>query len=193
MKNIAKSLVIAGALASTGVASAAMDELNPYVGVDYKHTWIKAHNKKNQPLFKKNYPGANVYVGTKLHENVGLEVGYDFTKKQKKTDQASTNKVHFKGFGLDLNAYLPVDNCFEVIGTAGLSHKKAKVESTTAVKSNKSKLIARFGAGAQYMVADNVGLRGLVRWENTARFKSTTKEKLFKDAVALNLGVFYKF
>ncbi|MFM8454034.1 MAG: outer membrane beta-barrel protein [Gammaproteobacteria bacterium] len=228
MKNIAKSLVVAGALALTGVASAMIDDLNPYLGLDYKHSW--SHKRvqmtgSDQDVLAKTFPGGSVYLGSRFHENFGVELGYDFSKKKEQTFRMPAlsginaagdvkSKLAFSGARFDLNAYLPLDNCFELVGSLGLGWVKPRLsfENVSLTQagfnslgfnqvSTKHKVVARLGAGAQYMVNDNIGLRGLVRWENTSKLRVSNdnvqweddEKKLFSDTTSVNLGVFYKF
>ncbi|MFM8454033.1 MAG: outer membrane beta-barrel protein [Gammaproteobacteria bacterium] len=222
MKNIAKSLVVAGALALTGVASAAMEDMGLYLGADYKHNWMtsKSFIETNGTWFAKSYPGASLYVGSRFHENFGVELGYDFSKKKSKAltfnpFAAGQNQIKstasFRGPRLDLNAYMPMDNCFDLIGSIGFGLVKptisfsnvnmtaANFDRNYADVSGKQKMVLRLGFGAQYMATENIGVRGMIRLENTSSLRANganltdAGKKPFKDTTSLNLGAFYKF
>lgn len=213
MKQIAKSLVLVGAMVSAGGAAASfLDDICPYAGIGYKQNWTKGkgfwHNK-----VAKSFPGGEVFIGAKFTENFGAELGYDWTASKKKTgafgrgrfnnnnvfgftnfnsnDLRVRTKTRFQAFYLDLMGYLPLDNCWELIGAVGISSMKAKVHArvhqnnrglvtgfnTFAFNRNdwrhiessngKTKAVWRLGAGAQYLFTECVGLRLMGRWEGT--------------------------
>lgn len=126
---------------------------------------------------------------------------------------------------VDLNGYYPCfDGCFDFIGTIGVSAMQPRVYvrvpnlgseedagffADDAVRleqiRGQTKTIFRLGAGAQYMFCDCVGLRGIVRYENTsalrlsvparfdAPFNTDALRRPFRDSVSIALGVFAAF
>lgn len=222
MKRIAKSLVVVGAMLAAGSAAAdMMDDVRPYIGLDYYQAWMKGAKgtdsrgasfdfSKEMP---KSYPGATVYVGAKFMEYFGAEFGADFSGRKKKTTTDSfggKTKIEVKrnGVHLDLVGSLPVNDCFEVLGFVGAGWLKPKVSATytnaagrVSAENLKAKTttIARLGVGASYMVTDMIGLRAKLGWENTKRIKlqntvsPVSTFRAFKDTTTLSLGAFVRW
>lgn len=142
MRHIGKSLVIAGALLALSSANA--EEMFPYLGVDYTQTYMRGRGAWNL-IFPKAYPGAVVYVGTRFHENFGVELGYDWSTRVTKNyvlpagssffagTVASPNglrgntKIRRTGGYLDLLGTLPVAECVELLGSFGFGWVQAKI------------------------------------------------------------------
>ncbi len=206
MKQLAKSLVIAGALAVAGSAVADFGDINPYIGADFQLTKMKA-KAPFDTLVAKSFPGANLYVGTKFHENFGVEAGYNLSKSQSKTADiaARFDGVAATGFGsgakpgattklrrnsafFDVVGFLPVMDCVELIGSVGYGYVMPKLSITaangTAVAGYalKNQSVLRVGLGASYMVTDMVGLRAKLGWENTkhTHFKNSDDRKALR-------------
>jgi len=231
MKQLTRSFVLASALATAGSAGAAvMDDFVPFIGVDYKQLWVRG-NGDYRNAFPKTYPGGTIYVGSKFTDCFGAELGYSFSTRKKHdwTDpdfssvSIASARVRFTSFHLDINGYIPLDNCWELIGSVGVASMKPKVNfsaNTSAAAgltaaqidginsiNGKSKAVFRVGVGAQYLVTEMVGIRAMVRWENTHRltvsgnqnfgnfmtagFINTTRP--FKDAISLAVGLFVRF
>ena len=202
MKNILTSVTVLGALAGVGVANADMhmDSLKPYVGAEYKYQMMKGKSDWSKVL-PKNFHNLGLIAGSKFHQNVGVEFGYERSNKKSKdatfsgTDTffgvgaAGTTtkaKVTLSSFHFDVMGYMPMgcDNDVNLIGTIGLASVKPKIDiSATPAVTNaqvstiagKRKMIPRIGFGAQYQeVGSNFGVRGLVRWEGTTRLRAST-------------------
>ena len=142
MRYIGKSLVIAGALLAFSSANA--EEMFPYLGVDVSQTYMRARDAWNL-VFPKTYPGASLYVGTRFHENFGLELGYDWSARRTKNfalangspffggtvtspnGLSGSTKIRRTGGYLDLLGTLPVADCVELLGTLGFGWVQAKI------------------------------------------------------------------
>lgn len=223
IRKIVKGLLLASSVAVCVGAFAEMEDVNPLVGIDFKQTWARGNDGLSDVL-PKSYPGFDIFVGSRFHENFGVEVGYDWSLKKHKHSTGTTvyngytvngpikTSARFQGPRLEVAGFLPLENSFELVGRVGLSYVKANLHTvgfqTTTVtdasgnavsnpwgsETGKSKLLMRAAGGAQYMVADNVGLRGLVGWENYSRLRmKDVSSKVFKDSVSLTVGAFYKF
>lgn len=216
MKHIAKSLVLVGAMVSAGSAAAFLEDICPYAGIGYKQNWTKGKGFWSNKVAK-SYPGGEVFLGAKFTECFGAEVGYNWTARKTKTggfgrhnrffnnntftyngvtytgfnnrDWRVKTKTRFQAFYLDLMGYLPLDNCWELIGAVGISSMKGKISANVHhhrrhnnfngfnysrdgwrnIESahGKNKAVWRLGAGASYLFTECVGLRGMVRWEGT--------------------------
>jgi len=229
MKQVAKSLVIVGAMLAAGSAAADMDDFSvrPFVGFDVSQTWMEGKgtlantNVRNHRIFRKTYPGATVYVGTKFTDCFGIELGADWSSSKKRTVTDSTTvagssftlsqKVRREGYHADLVGFLPMD-CWELFGSLGVGSVKLKLsdrtESSTGAAATfnnqfplsvKRKTVARVGIGANYMVTDCVGLRIKAGWENTERLRLkyfnnvVPHQKAFKNSTTLAVGAFYRW
>jgi len=172
------------------------DDISPYLGVDFKQAYMKGQGGW-KPIFPNTYPGASFYVGTKFHQYFGLELGYDWSVKQKKewnlpagssffgsTAQGTsgTTKIERNGAYLDLVGFLPVADCLEIMGSTGLGWVQTKIESnfstTTTPESGalasvagKGRMVFRVGIGALYMITDVVGVRAKMGFEGTSALK----------------------
>lgn len=221
MKQLAKSIVLAGALAVAGSANANFwcdPCFSPYIGADYYQAWMKSKSNR----YAKSFPGATLYVGAKFYENFGLELGWDWSGKKSRSftkpaggtffgfSQANavsgTTTTRRTGGHLDLVGFLPVCDCVELTGSVGWGWLRPKVSFTnlTGVSnfsvSSKSRSVFRLGIGANYMVTDCVGLRAKIGWETTSSLRlqgtvngSTFTSKPFKDSGTLAIGAFVKF
>lgn len=212
MKKIAKSLVIASSVMATGAAFADVD-FCPYAGVDYYQVWMKGNKGPDalRNVFPKaSYPGASAYVGARFIECLGVELGADWSARRKRDSvfatQALNVKVKRTGGHLDLVGFMPVADCFELLGSLGLGVAKAKTTATLAGVgqsiSSKTKGFLRLGIGASYMITDMIGLRAKLGFENTRRLTVTTAAgtlgsngtfKPFANSTTLSLGAFIKF
>lgn len=70
-------------------------ELAPYAGVDaqMRHMSFERHFGGN--IFHKSYPQANVFLGLKFKECVGVEIGYEFSKTQRHARNYNVGDVVF--------------------------------------------------------------------------------------------------
>ena len=234
MKNIVKGLLVAGAVVGASTAVAGLEEVSPYVGGEYEwssmrggntNLSIKGSSLKN--VLPKSYSGANFFIGGRWCD-FGVEAGYEFTGTKKKTLKENlpatvlpslnfdSFKVSLNGWHIDFNGYLPLCDCWELIGSVGYGWMKPKVETTIGLMNNnnvslgvisqkmhsKYKGMFRLGVGTQYMVTECVGLRGMLRWKNTEKLSVALNHgtnalkvnlKPFKDTLSLAAGVFVKF
>ncbi len=199
MKRWLKAIAVLGVgLAATSAGADDADDVTPFLGVDYYHAYMKGRNSWNS-IFPNSYPGGTFYVGTKFHQYFGLELGYDWSLKQKKewalpagsnffgTVQQSisgTTKVQRSGGHLDVVGYLPVAESVELIGSLGFGWIQTKIQTTfdvvpgatvegssLASVSGKGRGVFRVGVGANYMLTDIVGMRAKVGWESTSTLR----------------------
>lgn len=110
----------------------------------------------------------------------------------------------------------------QLIGTVGLTYLQARLEAKPFDSDlgriedpdefkrsfKQSKLVARLGAGLQYMISDCAGIRGLIIWENTNQFSRirpkeffpfnnpTVEQNIFarlRNSYIFSLGIFMNF
>lgn len=220
MKCIVRSLMLAGAVTiASSVNADIFSDLNPFIGFDYQQTWMKGKESDadakiffNEGASPNSYPGANLYVGTKFMENLGVEAGFDWAISKKKnfslTDIGSivpmSAKVRRTGFHFDLIGFLPVADCTELFANVGVGFVKAKIVYTSESSVNdhswsvKTKPVLRVGVGASYMITEIIGIRGKLGYETTSRLRVRDKDdgtpmKVFKDSQTISVGAFLKF
>lgn len=200
MRHLKKIIAVS---ALTAVSSANADfitELNPFIGVDYYHVLMKGERNYGQ-IFPKNFPGATIYVGTKLHNCLGIEIGYDWSNQKSRkwalpSDSiffssvvrthgiSGTTKIRRTGGHLDILGYLPVADCFEIFGSLGYGWVQARIHTTlnvpatsgvtsSAISSltDKGRGVLRVGLGGNYFLNDYVGVRIKLGWETTSRLR----------------------
>lgn len=170
--------------------------LNPYVGVDCYHAWMKPKHVYGD-FFAKSFPGLAAYMGTKIYKNIGFEVGYSNAHRTHTVTRRSSLfpsaivtgqiKIIRHEAYMDLVGFLsPSYDCFELFGTLGYGVVKPEFSSafsptrsesaTDAVaflKSLKGKVrgVFRAGFGVSYMATPQVGLRAKIGWEGTSALR----------------------
>jgi hypothetical protein len=143
MRHVGRNLVIACAFLSAGSAIADTD-MFPYVGIDYTQTYMRAKNSWNL-ILPKDYPGASFYVGTRFHENFGLELGYDWSARKTKNFTlpngsaffggritspgalSGNTKIRRTGGYVDVLGAFPVAECVELLGSVGFGWVQPKI------------------------------------------------------------------
>jgi len=146
MRHIGKSLVIASALLAAGSANAEID-MFPFLGVDYTQTYMRARNNWNL-IYPNQYPGASFYVGTRFHENFGVELGYDWSARRSRDFSLANGskffggtitspnglvgkaKIRRTGGYLDVLGAIPVAECTELFGTVGFGWVQTQIFSS---------------------------------------------------------------
>lgn len=147
MKRFIKLALPIVALAAGSVAQALDISPAPYAGVDAQIRTMKFAKGGPDLLFAKNALQGNVFVGAKLNEYFGVELGYEQTKSKKRDSDASynngdvvfnelteagdyiksTNKHQIKGFSVSILGYLPlVENQTTLYAGVGLARLKMK-------------------------------------------------------------------
>lgn len=242
---IAGAIMGAGSASAMGLGDFGFDNVSPYIGGEYEWSSMKGANTNPsirglsyRNLVSNSYSGGNIFLGGRWC-NFATEIGYDFTGTKKKHLGANSHniaglnanfdhalvlgdrfesKVRLSGWHVDFNGYMPLCDCWELIGSVGYGWMKAKT-SITSVYTGRNigsltrrglhahssyKGMFRLGVGAQYMVTECVGLRGMLRWKNTEKLHVSVRNndplasrsvsmKPFKDTISLSAGVFVKF
>ncbi len=130
----------------------------------------------------------------------------------------SRSKVSTQGFYTGVLGFLPISEEYrlKLIASVGVVRMKTKISSAldlvepTGTTSNslvrtfiQTKWIPKVGAGIQHMIDDNIGVRAMAGWEQTARFKRirgirpdgtlSNYAASLKNSATLGLGMFYNF
>lgn len=218
---------------------------------DANHLSLFARPASLNPFYPKSFSGANVFVGGRWCD-IGAEIGYTFTGTKSKTQHRGApqvlataftqfttfssqafgsfapgdtlkTKIKLNGWHIDLNGYVPLCGCWELIGSVGYEWMKPKVNMIGTHRGSnvaagvpvrealhihtKYKGMFRLGLGTQYMVTECVGIRAFVRWRNTEKLsvkitnaKTNVEPSIqhvsfrpFKDTLSLAVGTFVRF
>lgn len=199
-----KRLICTAAVLAAITTPAAAQEsfaFQPYIGFDLQHTRM-SYDNYDDGVFAFNWDegiadnlnGANIHVGARVHEHIGVELGYFRTQEKSKSFELlpgvqDSSDVQLSGLTLDALAYLPVTERVDLIATAGVSRIKAELDGTiggVAFSDDESEFGFRAGAGAQVGLTDRLNLRGLVRYQQ-ADFDDVADHALTYSA-GLNYG-----
>lgn len=163
---------------------------------------VTKDGKSKNPIHK-SATGASLFVGSRLTENLGVELGGSVLKNQKvKKVQDFNTGIALKGADLsiknrnvyaDAMAYLPIDCSMDLIASAGAGYLSTKVNGKLAANptvdqkfsAKSNKLGVRAGVGAQYKFNENIGARLMVRHQQG--------NKIVKHVTSTSLGMFYQF
>lgn len=201
-----------------------------YVGADAQVRHIPFEKDFGGNVLPKDYPQGNFYIGLKGNDYIGMEVGYEMSKTRTHSIFLPTNSilfgvklpfnvrqnvvVRFKGLHASLVGFFPVfEDCnLRLLASIGITNQKIRVESIFTEINNgpplgisgsravQSSYVLRLMTGLQYMFTDYFGIRGNIRWENTAKLKNIAPIRLqspctvkAKDSIILGLGVVVQF
>ena len=149
-------------LSVAGTAMADMDLcLTPYVGVDAQIRHMPFQKNFGGNVLKKNYPQGNFFAGLKFNQYVGVEFGYEASKKKSRKvthdnsdivfgepleqvdppfllgiDHASHSSSKINGWNANLVGFFPIlceDNSLQLIGSIGVAQLKLKAKNTLSV------------------------------------------------------------
>lgn len=167
-------------------------------------TVVERLDKK--PFFGKSGAGASIVAGTRLNENVGIELGATGLSKSKfhfKQDATLKNNSSLKTKGNNLYAdvmgYAPVSEQVDLIAALGVGRLTSKVSGTLEARhpiSNRvlasenvslktHKTGVRVGAGVGYKIDKNLTARLMVRHQKG--------NKYVKSVTSAGLGLLYQF
>lgn len=199
------TIALSGAMLVSGTSFAMDFDPKFYVGAEGQYNKLKGgkyfeDTRTGKSLLrKKTSPGAGLFLGARVTENFGAELGYSFLKRSHNVDvggvKGDNTDVKMRNSYLDAIGYLPVSNEVELLGSVGVGRLSTKVteKSNNVVqpltnedkKLTKSKTGVRFGLGAQYNLTENVGARFMVRHQKG--------NKTIKHVNSAGLGLFYQF
>jgi len=193
----------------------------PYLGLDYKHFFIKGNDDYTQ-LLPRRYPAASMYLGLNFPSNWGLELGYDASIRESK-DFISAQPVNLftidapnlaTNFGvrllkwyLDWHSNLIITNNFNIFTKLGIGYSQSQFIPTAVGGGTLASLLNqlrsidsftwRAGIGADYHLSDVLGLRACFRFEGLERIRLNTTNanfaKPWRRGISIATGVFVKF
>jgi OOP family OmpA-OmpF porin len=176
MKNLKKALALVATLTAISAGSAHAEGLYAGGNLGFSHY-------KGDSLFGSSTDSSDtalkLYGGYGITPNVAIETGYSRIGKFK----SSLGDLRASGLFVDAVGLLPLGNGFTAMGRAGLFN--GKLDSSFAGSDRGTSL--KIGAGVQYDLASNVGVRG--EWERYRFDALNTKT----NADVYSVGVNYKF
>ncbi len=137
---------------STMAANANWWNLQPYVGADIQMRRMDFKGGFGDNLFQHHSPQGNIYAGTKLDKNIGLELGFEATTTRTRTATLNAgdvlagaplnaavtpcvlkSKAKLKGPHLDVVGFYTFDERYplQLLGSVGVSVLKSTFERRT--------------------------------------------------------------
>jgi hypothetical protein len=119
----------------------------PYLGVDAQLRHMKWSSTNGNNVFNRNYSQGNLYIGLKINDFLGGELGYETAFRRKENVTLNTgdvflgqtvlaedgpplfinSKVEMRGFHANLMGFCPIfSDGLELIGSIGLVNLKLK-------------------------------------------------------------------
>lgn len=208
-----KKLLSTAALLAALTTSAQAQEFKPYVGFDLQRSLYTYNDNidlgggaalNGNTVLNDGLNGFNVHVGNRFTKYLGAEFGGFYNREANKSIANGTivgpgptvaggdfsTSVRTYGLTLDGLGYLPLNDKFDLIGTAGVTWTKAEakivVPGVGTGSDSTSELGLRGGAGAQVNLTDKISVRGLVRYQ-TADFDDVA-EHAWTYSLGLNYG-----
>jgi len=173
-----KNKIIAAVLSAVVLAGSAMAmEFDPKFYVGAEATGSKLENIHG------THGGAGLFAGSRLTENVGVELGYAYLGKSQ--DTTGIINLDHTNLTADLMGYLPISENVDLIGSVGVGRLKTDVKVANSSLADSSKVAPRVGAGAQYKFDNNVGVRAKVNFQKG--------NDIVKNATTVGIGAFYQF
>ncbi len=178
-----KTLLLAG-VAGLFAANAQALELTPYVGADYNVNFV---NKASflDGVIPGKYHSGSIVAGTKVTPYAAVEAFGELAKHENKLN------IHtqYGAYGVDAFGILPL-GCYgewEVLGTAGVGRYRFESKVKPHIERETAHVWGyRLGAGMQYNITDNWGVRAVYR-----HIAFVNKDPRGFDT--LSLGVRYSF
>lgn len=214
MEIMRKTLLLAGVACLFAAQAQAADYFfQPYVGLDYVHSWTDVVTEEidDGTEIKENKDNLNagaISLGAKFHPNFAVEAFYQQSDKAKKNlgdfvyvddvsgdayDVNLKTEVKYKAFGMDLLGSIPVYDKLEVLGSLGAGYYKVNykviaksggIVGTDSDSDNKWGI--RIGAGLQYNFDEHISARMMLRNTNT-------RIEGYKNITDITAGIRYYF
>ncbi len=163
-----KTLLLASVacLISANASAEMMQDLKPYVGIDY--VYDNADFKGAASEAKDNYNSGSINAGIELMDYVSLEAFYQMAGERKAhlpVSEGGELKSSFDAYGLDLYGYLPLgcEQKFSLLATTGMAVYDTEIKQG-GHKIDKSRIGYRVGGGAQYNLTDHIAARVVGRY-----------------------------
>lgn len=173
---------------------------HPYVGADAQFRIMSFRKGFGDKNFRNRYPQANIYVGFKFCENVGIEGGFYSSANLSKNSFFQDNETNFgqqtpatitsvgssqiNGWHVNAVGFIPICDTYNLSALAYVGITQCKIvlrdiatniggfpDNFTA-NFSQTRTFLRSGIGIQHMITNCVGIRGIFGWENTSKFSA---------------------
>lgn len=185
-----KTLLLAG-VASVFALNAQALELTPYVGADYNMSFVNKASEWDGSIPGKYHSGS-IVAGTKVSPYAAVEAFGELSRHENK------RLIHteYGAYGADVLGILPL-GCYgewELLATAGLGRYRYEVKvKPHAGHGSAHKWGWRLGAGVQYNITDNWGVRAMYRHVAFHNWKEDDEKVGLRGFDVMSLGVRYAF
>jgi opacity protein-like surface antigen len=139
----------------------------PYIGFDsqLRHTTFRKDFGGN--ILESHYPQGNAFAGVMFNQNLGLEIGYEFSKKQQSLRNDLSNEVVF-------GKHNPITQSLFVINTVDINRASSKISgwnlnllvSFPVITDSKLKLIGSVGMANLKLQVRNIFTRSEVEFND---------------------------
>lgn len=182
-------------------------QLNDKVGETF--SYASSSSTDTNELINPNHSGLSLNIGAQFDDNFSLEAFLEhISSSTADIDFYYTgNKIsHYKSktsglaFGLDAMGYAPItDTKFSFIGSFGVGYYKFDGEfnvvnyvtnAELSESGDETNVAFRIGFGGQYAFAENLALRGMVRY---IALNSDDNEDAVDGLIDISLGLKYTF
>jgi hypothetical protein len=165
-------------------------QFKPYIGWEYQYEHIKGNGTWGE-FMPANFQSQAFFVGTRYHQNFGLEVSYYHTLKKSQSSAFITSfngtpdpsgttfvigQMRNEGFAFDWDVYFPLDPRFNLMAIVGIVtyHPNILVQASGGTNlqnalqnvTPNNKAMLRLGLGLEYEERC-WGARARVLWDQT--------------------------
>lgn len=181
---------------------------SPYIGAEAQWRQIGFHKGYGDNLFKHDFPQGNVFLGVKANEYMGLELGYEITKKRQRINSLGPGDVanggvltsgvmqynstaQLYGPHVDLVGFLPIRKApsphskIDLLASIGMAYLKGHfVSNVTFIDGERvsGDAVTRTFSGSRNILRLGVGLQNMLSCDVGIRFminwENTAKLKL---------------
>ncbi len=164
MASVACCLTFGAALnAHAGYLSDMYHEMRPYIGADYVFSHVKFGNPATH--MKKNYHSGMVNLGARMYENLGLEVFYQQSGKEKRNHDGEKHSAEFLAYGMDMYGYAPLMcSSLNLIGSLGFANYRFDFRYPDIANKSQNRIGYRAGIGLQYDFTEHFAARVVGRY-----------------------------
>lgn len=182
-------LPISAMCLDTNDSTTALSTSNCYVGAEVGQSFTGFKLGSKLVRSKHASPFVNAYVGFKLSDNVGMELGGHTAITNKPSSRLKYGLTKLRGLHASILYYIPVVDGLNVIPGLGVSWSQIHAHKPSHYDFRKERFIPRVSMGIQYTIIDGLNARGTVTWHHI-RAPYSSKMKAH-DNFSIGLGLNY--
>jgi opacity protein-like surface antigen len=132
-----------------------------YIGAAYTYMAVS-----DAEPFADSHHGGNVFAGTKITPNLGLELGYSYFLTETTTYPGATLDTAYHLVSLDALGYLPVSPKANLVGLIGAGYVISNFEQKGLInyENGDGTVALRVGGGASVDLNDKLSVRALLKY-----------------------------